>query len=322
MNLSTGGFRLWPFGRKAEPNKRQLNSLPSGQQTLTAMPPVKQQALLYLDATLAVLQREGIPLARPVHGKPARGARFIEIPINLDRQRVGPAAMRKIFNSGTISAIEAAARVDSVNVWQVRDAIIYQYQLDQALWKYYRRADLPSPEGIGLGVGRSLVPLGGSDPMEVAALGKPVVIGNCQAGWALMMLAAKYPDLCGPLIVAGAPLSYWAGVRGVNSMRYTGGLLEHTVAVAELNLMLTPLTKAELEQEAIAWRDILKNKVKEFGETELKALAEIALGAGITVITDEAGGNTFLYWTEDGVTVTVAGHITFDEALQVAESLR
>ena len=48
--------------------------------------------------------------------------------------------------------------MDSVNVWQVRDAIIYQYQLDQALWKYYRRADLPSPEGIGLGVGRSLVP--------------------------------------------------------------------------------------------------------------------------------------------------------------------
>ena len=51
------------------------------------------------------------------------------------------------------------------------------------------------------------------------------MIGNCQAGWALMMLAAKYPDLCGPLIVAGSPLSYWAGVRGVNPMRYTGGLL-------------------------------------------------------------------------------------------------
>jgi pimeloyl-ACP methyl ester carboxylesterase len=61
--------------------------------------------------------------------------------------------------------------------------------------------------------------------LHAAAEGKPVVIGNCQAGWALMMLAAKYPDLCGPLIVAGAPLSYWAGVRGVNPMRYTGGLL-------------------------------------------------------------------------------------------------
>lgn len=55
--------------------------------------------------------------------------------------------------------------------------------------------------------------------------GKPVVIGNCQAGWALMMVAAKYPDLCGPLIVAGSPLSYWAGVHGVNPMRVTGGLL-------------------------------------------------------------------------------------------------
>ncbi len=57
------------------------------------------------------------------------------------------------------------------------------------------------------------------------AEGKPVVIGNCQAGWALMMLAAKHPGLCGPIIVAGSPLSYWAGVRGVNPMRYTGGLL-------------------------------------------------------------------------------------------------
>ena len=48
---------------------------------------------------------------------------------------------------------------------------------------------------------------------------KPVVIGNCQAGWALMMLAAKRPELCGPVIVAGSPVSYWAGVRGVNPMR-------------------------------------------------------------------------------------------------------
>ncbi len=55
--------------------------------------------------------------------------------------------------------------------------------------------------------------------------GKPVVIGNCQAGWALMMLAAKHPELCGPIILAGSPLSYWAGVRGANPMRYSGGLL-------------------------------------------------------------------------------------------------
>jgi pimeloyl-ACP methyl ester carboxylesterase len=55
--------------------------------------------------------------------------------------------------------------------------------------------------------------------------GKPCVIGNCQAGWAVMMLAALRPELFGPIILAGSPLSYWAGVRGKYPMRYTGGLL-------------------------------------------------------------------------------------------------
>ena len=58
--------------------------------------------------------------------------------------------------------------------------------------------------------------------------GKPAVIGNCQAGWAIMMLAAMRPELFGPIIVAGSPLSYWAGVHGANPMRYTGGLLGGT----------------------------------------------------------------------------------------------
>jgi len=57
------------------------------------------------------------------------------------------------------------------------------------------------------------------------AEGKPTVIGNCQAGWAVMMLAAIRPELFGPIIIAGSPLSYWAGVHGVNPMRYTGGLV-------------------------------------------------------------------------------------------------
>lgn len=57
------------------------------------------------------------------------------------------------------------------------------------------------------------------------AEGKPCVIGNCQAGWMVMMLAATQPELFGPIIIAGAPLSYWAGVEGKNPMRYSGGLL-------------------------------------------------------------------------------------------------
>lgn len=57
------------------------------------------------------------------------------------------------------------------------------------------------------------------------AEGKPCVIGNCQAGWAVMILASLRPELFGPIIIAGTPLSYWAGVEGQYPMRYSGGLL-------------------------------------------------------------------------------------------------
>ena len=55
--------------------------------------------------------------------------------------------------------------------------------------------------------------------------GKPCVVGNCQAGWAVMLLAAMRPELFGPIIIAGSPLSYWQGVHGKYPMRYSGGLL-------------------------------------------------------------------------------------------------
>ena len=58
--------------------------------------------------------------------------------------------------------------------------------------------------------------------------GKPVLIGNCQAGWQTMLMAALNPDLPGPIMLVGSPLSYWAGVRGKNPMRYLGGLLGGT----------------------------------------------------------------------------------------------
>ena len=53
---------------------------------------------------------------------------------------------------------------------------------------------------------------------------KPTVVGNCQAGWQIMMAAALEPDVFGPILIAGAPLSYWAGEHGKAPMRYTGGM--------------------------------------------------------------------------------------------------
>src|SRR5215813_8712180 len=61
---------------------------------------------------------------------------------------------------------------------------------------------------------------------------KPAIVGNCQGGWAAMMLAASNPDDTGPIVINGAPMSYWGGAwnegEGDNPMRYAGGLLGGT----------------------------------------------------------------------------------------------
>src|SRR5215467_2304859 len=61
---------------------------------------------------------------------------------------------------------------------------------------------------------------------------KPAIVGNCQGGWAAMMLAAADPDDTGPIVINGAPMSYWGGAwqegEGDNPMRYAGGLLGGT----------------------------------------------------------------------------------------------
>src|SRR3981189_2595630 len=41
--------------------------------------------------------------------------------------------------------------------------------------------------------------------------GKPCVIGNCQAGWAVMILAAIRTEVFGPIIVAASQRLYWPG---------------------------------------------------------------------------------------------------------------
>jgi hypothetical protein len=140
-------LKLWPFAKKQIPAAAPAS----------AATPIKQQAMRYLGATLTVLSREKVPVASPAHGAPARGARFLEIPIILDSRHVGPLAMRKALSENTLRAIQAAARVERVNAWQVKNTLVFQYQLDRELWKYYRRADLPAADAIGLGVGRRLV---------------------------------------------------------------------------------------------------------------------------------------------------------------------
>ena len=77
--------------------------------------------------------------------------------------------------------------------------------------------------------GRGAWPSSPSPRRSAAATRRPKAgrwaIGNCQAGWALLMAAAIRPEVFGPLMVAGTPVSTWAGVPGKAPMRYLGGLL-------------------------------------------------------------------------------------------------
>lgn len=72
---------------------------------------------------------------------------------------------------------------------------------------------------------------------------KPVLIGNCQGGWAAMLLAATNPDLTGPVVVNGTPLSYWSGTRGKHPMRYYGGIYGGVAPV----MMLSDLGNGEFD---------------------------------------------------------------------------
>lgn len=128
----------------------------------------------YLFATLRVLEQEKVPLDRPANGTPARGARFLEIPINLDRDRVASMAMRKVTSISTLAAIQAAAGTDAVMARQEKGQIIYQFQLAAAFWQQFTRSDLAEPMGIGLAAGRRLV--------KFALDGHTMVAGGTRSG--------------------------------------------------------------------------------------------------------------------------------------------
>jgi pimeloyl-ACP methyl ester carboxylesterase len=66
---------------------------------------------------------------------------------------------------------------------------------------------------------------------------RPVITGNCQGGWATLLLAATNPDLTGPIVINGAPVAPWSGKVGENPMRYTGGV----VGGAWIPMMLSDL---------------------------------------------------------------------------------
>ena len=50
-----------------------------------------------------------------------------------------------------------------------------------------------------------------ADVSERHAGRKPVLYGNCQGGWAAILLSAHCAGIAGPAVLNGSPLSYWEG---------------------------------------------------------------------------------------------------------------
>jgi hypothetical protein len=105
------------------------------------------------------------------------------------------------------------------------------------------------------------------------AEGKPCVIGNCQAGWAVMMLAAVRPELFGSIIVPGAPLSYWAGVKEESAMRQVAELAEQVREQRMQSVLDNPFMKLQemvssLMISALAgWRDLRDQSLEQISRT-------------------------------------------------------
>jgi len=72
---------------------------------------------------------------------------------------------------------------------------------------------------------------------------KPIIVGNCQGGWATLVLAAANPDITGPLVINGAPVACWSGHIGGSPMRYNGGLCGGATA----SLLMADLGNGEFD---------------------------------------------------------------------------
>jgi hypothetical protein len=96
---------------------------------------------------------------------------------------------------------------------------------------------------------------------------RPALIGNCQAGWQIMMTSAIRPDLPGPILLVGSPLSYWAGVHGKAPMRYLGGLLGAwlTSLAGDLGCgIFDTLTKARFFMTVLRIEELSADSIREY----------------------------------------------------------
>ena len=110
-------------------------------------------------------------LAQGVHGNsPTGGGTGSPILAIVPRKPERFDEVARLIEHASFTCVRRSDRKDGCNVGEAPSSAVFLGDTMGELRKFYSLADV-------VFVGRSLVPMGGSDPMEVAALGKPIVVG-------------------------------------------------------------------------------------------------------------------------------------------------
>lgn len=125
---------------------------------------------IILDAYRRLL-RDSLGLARNSQpGSTTNGNAAVPILAIVPRKPERFAEVARIIERGGFTCIRRSDHRDGVIVEQAGESAVILGDTMGELRKFYSLADV-------VFVGRTLVEMGGSDPMEVAALGKPIVVG-------------------------------------------------------------------------------------------------------------------------------------------------
>lgn len=122
---------------------------------------LEQRARMYARIIILLFQKQGLSGATVAQAN--RGARHLSLGVKL----VNPVELDKALKLD--EAIALSANVDNVLAQRQAGLLLYQFQLAQAHWQSYTRADLPTTQAVGLAERRQPVEFGFEYPHALIA---------------------------------------------------------------------------------------------------------------------------------------------------------
>lgn len=142
---------------------------------------------IILDAYRSLLRNSQDPTRDPQPGSTGHGAAAVPILAIVPRKPERFAEVARIIERGGFTCLRRSDQRDGGTSEPAGEGAVILGDTMGELRKFYSLADV-------VFVGRTLVEMGGSDPMEVAALGKPIVVGPHTDNFKLPVAALRSAD--------------------------------------------------------------------------------------------------------------------------------